>query len=268
MDITFVIITWNSADHLSNCLGSLFGSMHGTGFSYELRIVDNGSMDGTRKIISRCQEKHPDKVIPILLDHNTGTTRSRNLALRNAAGDFIVILDSDVEMRKGTVEKLIQVLRECPSCGIAAPRLEYPNGSLQRSTDHFPTLLSKVFRFFFLKHQEHRENWFKDGTVSAGIREVDYAISAFWVLGRKTLDAVGLMDENIFYAPEDADFCLRTWKSGLRVLYVPQVGAVHHAREISRGINQATFRHLSGLIYYFRKHRYFLIRPRVAATKA
>jgi GT2 family glycosyltransferase len=74
---------------------------------------------------------------------------------------------------------------------------------------------------------------------------------------------VGLLDERIFYAPEDVDFCLRVWKAGLRVLCVPSVSVVHHAQEISRGpmINIAKLRHVQGLGYYFLKHRYLWRRP-------
>lgn len=79
------------------------------------------------------------------------------------------------------------------------------------------------------------------------------------ILPSSVVDKVGLLDENIFYAPEDVDYCLRIWKSGFKIIYDPQVSAVHHAQEISRGFtfNKATVEHIKGLFYYFRKHRCF-----------
>jgi len=69
---------------------------------------------------------------------------------------------------------------------------------------------------------------------------------------------VGPLDERFFYAPEDADFCLSIWLAGYRILYVPQVHAIHDAQELSRRglFNRFTLHHLVGLARYFLKHRY------------
>jgi GT2 family glycosyltransferase len=85
---------------------------------------------------------------------------------------------------------------------------------------------------------------------------------------KSLLDMVGPLDERIFYAPEDTDFCLRVWKAGFRILYVPSVTIVHHTQEISRGlqISRAKLSHMKGLVYYFFKHRYWLRRPRLRSV--
>src|SRR5690606_30425379 len=97
---------------------------------------------------------------------------------------------------------------------------------------------------------------------------VDYAISAFWLVRRSLYAALGGLDEKIFYAPEDVDFCLRVWRSGHSVVYVPSVTVVHHTQEISRGfaLNRAKLNHVKGLLYYFLKHRYILRRPVFAVS--
>jgi GT2 family glycosyltransferase len=89
-------------------------------------------------------------------------------------------------------------------------------------------------------------------------REVDYAISAFWLMRREVFEKVGPLDERIFYSPEDVDYCLRVWQAGFGVRYEPAVHAVHDAQEISRGFKMAgfTLRHAKGLAYLFLKHRY------------
>ena len=91
-------------------------------------------------------------------------------------------------------------------------------------------------------------------------RVVDYAISAFWMFRRDVLEKVGLLDERIFYSPEDVDFCIRIWKAGYCIKYFPQVSVIHDAQEISRAkgvkINIFTLSHLKGLLYLFLKHRY------------
>ena len=65
--------------------------------------------------------------------------------------------------------------------------------------------------------------------------DVDYAISAFWVIRRNAFERVGLFDEKIFYSPEDVDYCIRMWSAGYKITYVPKAEVVHDAQELSRG---------------------------------
>lgn len=66
------------------------------------------------------------------------------------------------------------------------------------------------------------------------ITTVDYAISAAWFLKRSVFDEVGLLDEKIFYAPEDAEFCARLWRKGYEVWYYPKVTIIHDAQRITK----------------------------------
>ena len=60
-----------------------------------------------------------------------------------------------------------------------------------------------------------------------------YLMSACWMMRPTLFDEVGLLDENIFYAPEDVEFCIRVWKKGKRVLYCPQAQILHHWQRLS-----------------------------------
>lgn len=260
MDFSFVILSWNSKDHLIRCLASIDKQLHDQQLKYEIFVVDNGSDDGSVELLKAHEASIESKVVPIFLGHNTGTTYSRNLALNKSIGDYIVVLDSDVELHTNTVETLRDVLVSLPDAGMVVPKLVYGSGRLQKSTDVFPTLARKIERLLFLKKMENQED--QQG-VTDKIVEVDYAISAFWVFPRTMINKVGLLDERIFYAPEDVDYCIRIWKAGYRILYVPDAIATHYAQEISRGfkINKAKIEHIKGLVYYFWKHRYLFRRP-------
>lgn len=260
MELSFVVLTWNSEKYLEKCISTVLDALVDTLFKYEIFIVDNGSKDGTVKMIKEWQRQHPDTIKPIFLDRNTGTTYSRNLALKKASGEYIVVMDSDIEVSKGAIERLLAVFQSHDSIGLVVPRLNYPSGNPQKSTDRFPTLFSKLKRFFFLKYMEKRA---REQNFSEEIRPVEYAISAFWVLRRKVIDAVGLLDENIFYSPEDVDYCLRIWKGGFSIVQSLDVAIVHDAQEISRGfkINRATINHIKGLLYFFNKHGYLFNCP-------
>ncbi|MGA1825628.1 MAG: glycosyltransferase family 2 protein [bacterium] len=260
MNLSCVILTWNSEKYINKCLSSLISELNKIDASFEIYIVDNGSRDKTTYIIDYYKKKYPQYIIPIFLDRNTGTTYSRNLALKRAEGEFIIIMDSDVEVLPGSVNRLIQSLNKNRKAAIVAPRILYPNGRLQKSTDVFPTILTKIYRYFFLKRIEEKSLAMQS---SQNLLEVDYAISALWILRHQICDMVGFLDENIIYAPEDVDFCLRVWKAGYKVLYDPNALCIHHAQEISRGlkINIAMLWHIHGLLYYFWKHKYLFKRP-------
>jgi GT2 family glycosyltransferase len=265
MDLSFIVLTWNSKRYLANCLGSIGRAFANSALTYEVLILDNGSQDGTVDLLARLAAADPKHIYPRYYPENLGTTKSRNILLRAAKGEHLCVIDSDVELPAGVIERLIETLNEYADVGIAVPRIVYPGGAWQKSFDRFPTLLDKAHRFLRLRAIEKRQALAMNDKTEP--LSVDYAISACWLLRRDLVRSVGELDERIFYAPEDVDYCLRVWKAGYRILYVPTVTIVHHAQEISRGltINRAKLSHIRGLLYYFFKHRYLLRRPQFSS---
>ncbi len=264
MDISFIILTWNSHQYVERCLDSIVRALGPAGLDYEVLMLDNGSGDGTVELLRRLEEKYLDRLVVHYRPENLGTTRSRNILLRVARGKFVCVMDSDVEFDPGVFEEMLPYLRRDPQLGMVVPRIVYPSGAWQKSFDRFPTVWGKIERFFRLREIEERQGQELKGHVEPFA--VDYAISAFWLMRREMIGVVGLLDERIFYAPEDVDYCLRVWRAGYRILYVPSVTITHHTQEISRGfkLNRAKLSHVKGLIYYFIKHRYLWRRPRFA----
>jgi GT2 family glycosyltransferase len=264
--ISFVILTWNSEPYIQKCIESVFSTLAPTPFGAEVFVVDNGSGDGSAGVVWELARRWPRQVFSICLDKNLGTTRSRNLALSRCRGEYICVMDSDVEMKPGAIARLIRTLEADRARGLVAPRLVYPDGRFQKSTDGFPTPGRKLVRFFGLRAIEAREA--RSGRHHR-IRPVDYAISAVWVFRRSLIQKVGFLDENIFYAPEDADFCLRVWQAGRQVIFDPGAEAVHHTQEAGRGfrINRTVLHHIAGLLYYFYKHRILFSRRRPVPDK-
>lgn len=261
MDLSFVILTWNSEAYIEKCFESLMRSLTKTNFKYEIYIIDNGSTDRTVAILQNYQTLYGDSLKLIFLDKNVGTTVSRNLALKQVTGNYIVVMDSDVEVSDGIFERLIGSVNASPDVGMVVPKILYPSGKWQKSIDRFPTILHKLNRFFRLRAIEAQEG--SEESDCLGVRPVDYAISAFWLFKKEILEKVGLLDENYFYAPEDVDYCLRIWKAGYQIHYDPTVTVVHHTQEISRGMkfNKAKIEHVKGLFYFFIKHKYWFRRP-------
>lgn len=255
MDVSAVVLSFNSKRYIRHCVESLVSTFEDCGLNGEVLVVENGSHDGSVTILESLCVEFPQALTVFYLPENTGTTRSRNLALRSSKGKAVLILDSDAYMNPEALRSMLEYLGSHARVGLVAPRLTYPDGRFQLSVDAFPTVLRKLKRLWSLRELEREE-----GTSLAGA--VDYAISACWLLRSDAIAATGLLDERIFYSPEDVDYCIRIWEAGWQVHYLPSVSVVHDAQEISRpkglGINTFTIRHAKGLAYLFLKHRYAL----------
>lgn len=253
MSISAIILSFNAKDNLERCVTFHIDVENLQPERDQILIVDNGSTDGSKALMNRLAAAFPDLVEIIDLPSNHGTTTSRNLAFARARGDFILVIDSDIDFKRPVLQSLIGALAIDPSIGLIAPRLVFPSGEAQMSTDIFPTVWRKIERFFRLRELEQKT------ARSRQAHAVDYAISAFWLMRRDLLQKVGFLDERIFYAPEDVDFCLRTWRAGQQVYYQPDLDVIHDTKERSRSLKGFlfTWRHLVGLAYVFRKHGYF-----------
>ena len=100
--------------------------------------------------------------------------------------------------------------------------------------------------------------------VVDGLQDVGYLLSACWLMPRESLDAVGLFDEKIFYAPEDVEWCHRCHDAGLRVSLCHRANIIHEYQRIShkRLVSRMNLEHIRGLLYYFRKYHYLFRQPR------
>jgi GT2 family glycosyltransferase len=227
-------------------------------------VVDNGSTDNSTKIVASYVSNFPNQFILITLATNRGTTYPRNLALQNARGRAICILDSDTEILEGNLQPVLDRLSSDRAIGILAPRLVLPDGNIQISVKLFPTMMGKLLKIpsilfgLKLKHLDYYADF--PFTVE---RDVDCAIAACWFFRRDLVSDIGMLDEQIFYAPEDVEFCFRVWKYGLRVKYLPSISVMHHTQQIShrRPFSRISLSHLVGLWHFFRKHGGWFLKP-------
>lgn len=256
MLVSAVILSFNSVKTLPRCLSALLESYEQFEQACEIFVVDNGSQDGSVELLKEYQEKYPNVIKPIFFKENTGTTFSRNSAIKQSTGNYVLVLDSDAYITPVCLSKMIAYNQAHPESGLVVPNLTYASGNFQLSCDAFPTLWLKAKRFLFLKNMEANEH-----PLSKEVNpvDVDYAISACWLISRACVDDTGLLDENIFYSPEDVDYCIRVWKAGYKITYLPTISMIHDAQELSRGfkLSKFHFSHLAGLFYLFKKHRYF-----------
>jgi hypothetical protein len=148
-----------------------------------------------------------------------------------------------------------------PEAGVCGGRLVFPNGTLQPSARRFPTpmafmmrrldFLTSVKNSRVLRHHEMAD-WDRKDT-----RSVDYIIGACQMIRRSAMTEVGLLDEHIFYGPEDVDYCLRMQRKGWKVYFCSDATLIHYEQRATRKqlLSSLSFRHLQGVMYLFWKYK-------------
>lgn len=256
---SIVILTWNSTELLRGCLQSLPQAL--TTCPYEVLVVDNGSRGYTPASL---RLEFPWMQLTVNQD-NRGVAPGRNQGIRVAQGKYIILLDDDTAAEPGAFDRLITYMETHPHVGLCAPKLTDQERKLQLTCRSYPTLLDKLARQvpFARAQRLRRETEMADWDHNS-IRAVDYVIGACQVIRREALMAVGLLDEKIFYGPEDVDFCVRLRHAGWQVMYNPEAVVVHKERRVARSFLSAlSWKHLWGISYYFWKHGYLFSRRRL-----
>lgn len=252
--VSVVVISWKMRELAERMLESLHA--HVLGLDFEVVFVDNGSEDGTLEMV---ESRFPD-VRLIRNAENRGVAPARNQAIREARGRFVCILDADLEFVEDALSPLVELLERTPGSGIAGARLVFSDGTTQFNAKRFPSLLDLLSRRIplvrlldggrGLRSHEMRD-WDRQST-----REVDYLIGACQMIRREVLDTIGLLDEEIFYGPEDIDFCLRARRAGFSIWWKHDVRIIHHEQRITKKkpLSFISMKHYKGLLHFFGKH--------------
>lgn len=258
--IAIVILTWNSERYIDNCLKAVASLNFAQKYVY---IVDNGSQDKTQSVIKKYENSSTD-FTSVLLKENVGTTRSRNIALKllPPGVDYVCILDSDTVVNCQAFESMVRHLRDDAQIGLIGPKMVNDDGVQQFSGRNLPTVLIKLLKAapLPLLREYGADLEIPVTEVQNHVQEVGYLLSACWMMPYSTLQRVGLLDEKIFYAPEDVDYCVRVHQKGLKVVYCDDASIVHAYQRISHKklFSKINVEHLKGLMYYFLKYKYFI----------
>lgn len=260
MELSVIILTWNTKQFLGSCLNSLIKNTDS--IQKEIIVIDNGSSDGSAQYI----EKEFPQVILLKNKKNIGVGPARNQGLKVTRGKTILILDVDTIVHNDAIQIMMQTIEQDSRIGVVGPRLVDKFGRLQFSCRNFPTILSKIYRQcppglqgLLLKKEEFR-NWEHNS-----LREVGYLIGACQLIRKSAIDDIGLYDSRMFYGVEEVDFCLRLWKKGWKVIYNPKAVITHIEQRMGRRkiISRLQLEHLKNMFLYFCKHGYLFRAPEI-----
>jgi GT2 family glycosyltransferase len=244
-NLSFVLVNWNTKELTLEALRSIVDTVHG--YEYEVFVVDNDSVDGSPEAI---REKFP-RIHLIRNDRNRGFAHAVNQALARAAGRYIVLLNSDARLMKGSIQILVAFMEEEPDVGIAGGQLMNVDGSRQNSIAPFPSLTTELLNKRLLRVIFPRRYPGKERDYQLPV-DVDSLVGACIVVRRQAIEEVGKLDEGYFFFLEETDWCLRMRRGGWRVSFVPGAHILH-----LQGGSASLAKTEARIEYYRSRYRFF-----------
>ena len=251
VDLSIIIVNWNTSNLLFQCLESVYES---TGrLNLEVIVVDNASTDGS---VEMMRQEFPQVQI-IANSKNVGFVRANNQAMANCQGRYMLLLNSDTRVLYGSLGKVVQSMDAHPRAGIAGVRLLDPDGTFQASFTPFPTLWREFLILSGLGRLLIRPTFPSYGPqIGKGAQRVKGYVEGAYIMARcEALDQIGGLDERIFMYAEDVDWCYRFYQAGWEVWYLPQAPVIHYGGQSSKkrkGRMEAEL--YRSRVYLFHKH--------------
>lgn len=226
VDLSVCIVTLNTRSFLQDCLRSLYQNTHRV--TLEIVVVDNGSTDGLAEFLA---QEYP-QVHLIQNPGNSGYTAPMNQALRRGSGRYLAQLNPDTLVGEAAFDGLVAFMDAHPQVGICGPRVENPDGTLQRSCRRgesrplavigYLTGLGRLFPANRALNQYHL-NYLDENET----HEVAGVAGSCMMIRRAVVEQIGYLDEVYFAYQEDADFCFRARQAGWLVMYMPKARITH-----------------------------------------
>ncbi len=261
-DITFVIVSYNSARTLrgaiKSCIEVVEAFYPGRG---TVIVYDNASKDNSPQILDDFSRKYPHIFIGKKGEINLGFGVANNRAVAALPSKTYVLVNPDVTFKPKVVSCLEATLNSQPDIAIVCPKLLYLDKSVQPSIRRFPT-----FNFLLCKYLlgEKLQNilcpfdyYYASMPSPRKPIEINWAIGAFMMVSGKYVERCGLFDERFFLYFEDVSLCVDAWQNGYRVLFQPEVSALHlYQRSSSRSkFNYLTLIHIISALKFFAKYK-------------
>lgn len=270
MDISIIIVSYNSEDTIYDCMNSVLKTVKDN--SFEIIVSDNSKNGKTESIVKKIVRDNKN-VFYLKNEENLGFSKANNRAVKSSRGKYILFLNPDTKVYEQTIDGMVSFLKKNPDCGVATCYVELPSGKLDgashrgfptpwRSFSHFSGLSkifskSKVFSGYYLTYLDFKKT-----------HEIDSAAGSFMFVPRTVGEKIGWWDEDFFFYGEDIDFCYRVKKTGYKVYFVPEFKALH-LKGVSSGIkkeskditkatrttkNLATYHRFKAMEIFYDKH--------------
>lgn len=240
MDLSVIIVSYNTRDLLRGCLASVISTLS-SGLNYEVLVVDNASADGSAAMV---QDAFPQAGL-LINKENRGFAAASNQALAESRGRHAILLNPDTVVGERALCGMVRFLDEHSEVGVVGPKLLYPDGAFQHSVFTFPTLPMIFLDFFPVNHRLINSRL--NGRYPRALYEagepfpVDHPLGAGLMVRRGVIEEVGLLDEGFFIYCEEIDLCMRIKKAGWEVYCFPQAEITHYGGESTGQLQDQMF---------------------------
>jgi N-acetylglucosaminyl-diphospho-decaprenol L-rhamnosyltransferase len=254
MDLSIVIVNWNSADYLRTCLRTIHDTARGIAF--EIIVVDNastvGGLDEAVRVVSG--------VTVIALPRNLGFSGANNVGLRQAHGECVLLLNPDTEVVGSAIQTMLDQVKVLPCAGVIGCCLLNSDETIQLTATQFPTIVNQLLDI------ECLQRWWPDCPLwrlgplfeRRRVTEVESIPGACMMLKRDVIQRVGLLSEDYFMYAEDIDLSLQVRRAGYRNYHVGSSTVIHHGGKSSArrsASSWSTAMKCQSMLTLFRKHR-------------
>ena len=267
LDLSIIIVSYNTKDFLEKCLESIYKTSKG--FSFEVIVSDNNSKDGSVDLV----KKQFKDVILLENKENLGFSKANNLGIDKSSGRYVLFLNSDTVVYPDTLKQMIDFMDKEKSAGAATCRLEIPSGKIDDASHRgFPTPWNSFTHFSGISKFLGKTKLF--GGYNLGyldfskVHEIDALAGAFMFVRREAGEEAGWWDEDYFFYGEDLDFCYMLKQKGWKIFYVPEVSILHykgvtggikkHSQEFSTADKdtkkKATYERFRAMRIFYKKH--------------
>ncbi len=260
--LSIIITHYKTPILLKLCIKSIYENIGN--LNYEIIIADSESRIEDQEMI----KEHFPKVKFAAFTKNVGYAKIVNAGIKKAQGDYLLILNADIIIQKGSLPKLMDFLKSNPEVGLVGPKLLTFGNQPQNSCFAFPSIGAILARRTFLG----RLKWGKKKLDQFLLknRDLSKATPVDWIQGsamlvkKSAIKKTGLLDERFFLYLEDADWCRRFWLNGFKIVYLPDAKMSHYYYRISKKwggaldlvLNKHTRIHIISAIKYFWKYRH------------
>jgi GT2 family glycosyltransferase len=226
LDLSIIIVNWNSAGYVRKCLSSIYANTRE--LQFEVIVVDNASHDGCGEMLVR---EYPNAIF-IQSHQNLGFARANNLGFQSARGRALLFLNPDTELVGPALNTLFGQLQTLPGAGAVGAKLLNTDRSLQTSCiQSLPTVLNQTLDIEFLRARSPRSRLWGMAPLFSGESapaEVEVISGACLMLNRDLFEKVGRFSEDYFMYSEDLDLCFKLKQAGRKNYYVPAAALIHH----------------------------------------
>lgn len=253
MDLSIIIVNWNTRDMLRDCLNSVYDGLGE--LDAEIIVVDNASTDGS---VDMVMDAFP--TVRLLANtQNRGFAAANNQGFALARGRHVLLLNSDCLVLGQVLPAMVAWMDAHPAAGVMGPRILNTDGTMQVSSTGFPTLPRLLAQTLGLTRFKAFDGYRMERWDRREERQVEVISGCCMLVRKKAMDRVGVLDEAFFFYGEETDWCRRFAKAGWDVVFSPVGEVVHFGGGSVRKLNHRRDVMLSeGTVRLHRKHGGFI----------